>query len=246
MSDMVFNPPLRNAPWSKPMQPSLAVMLPPGYHKLHVRYWPRRMTVGIWMTAIGTVGVLGFFIGGWLMRRLRLNFRNHRKLVVVDGRKAWVGGHNVADEYLGKNPQLSSVALVKSYKVVDPTHIKLMLSSDQAIQVLYSFAGNRDGMVMEPASFATADQHPVGAGPFMTIGAVERKGGRHESHGLHEIVHRNPLERPDVLEDLFGRLALAARDLRANKSQQTVPLGGQAVPRGHGGRRGNAAPSTAD
>ena len=67
----------------------------------------------------------------------------------------------------GKNPQLSSVALVKSYKVVDPTHIKLMLSSDQAIQVLYSFAGNRDGMVMEPASFATADQHPVGAGPFM-------------------------------------------------------------------------------
>ena len=45
--------------------------------------------------------------GGWLMRRLRLNFRNHRKVVVVDGRKAWVGGHNVADEYLGKNPQLS-------------------------------------------------------------------------------------------------------------------------------------------
>jgi cardiolipin synthase len=45
--------------------------------------------------------------GGWLMRRLRLNFRNHRKLVVVDGRKAWVGGHNVADEYLGKNPKLS-------------------------------------------------------------------------------------------------------------------------------------------
>ena len=45
--------------------------------------------------------------GGWLMRRLRLNFRNHRKLVVVDGRKAWVGGHNVGDEYLGKNPKLS-------------------------------------------------------------------------------------------------------------------------------------------
>jgi uncharacterized membrane protein YfhO len=49
----------------------LAVMLPPGYHKLHVRYWPRRMTAGIWMSAIGTVGVLGFFIGGWLMRRRR-------------------------------------------------------------------------------------------------------------------------------------------------------------------------------
>jgi cardiolipin synthase A/B len=45
--------------------------------------------------------------GGWLTRRLRLNFRNHRKLVVVDGRRAWIGGHNVGDEYLGKNPRLS-------------------------------------------------------------------------------------------------------------------------------------------
>ncbi len=30
----------------------------------------------------------------------RLNFRNHRKLVIVDGREALVGGHNVGDEYL--------------------------------------------------------------------------------------------------------------------------------------------------
>jgi len=33
--------------------------------------------------------------------RLQLNFRNHRKIVVVDGRTAWLGGHNVGDEYLG-------------------------------------------------------------------------------------------------------------------------------------------------
>lgn len=38
--------------------------------------------------------------------RLRINFRNHRKVVVVDGRVAWVGGHNVGDEYLGKDPRL--------------------------------------------------------------------------------------------------------------------------------------------
>lgn len=34
--------------------------------------------------------------------RFQLNFRNHRKIVVVDGRVGWVGGHNVGDEYLGK------------------------------------------------------------------------------------------------------------------------------------------------
>lgn len=39
--------------------------------------------------------------------RFRLNFRNHRKIVVVDGNVAFVGGHNVGDEYLGKDPVLS-------------------------------------------------------------------------------------------------------------------------------------------
>ncbi len=37
--------------------------------------------------------------------RFQLNFRNHRKIVVVDGKEAWIGGHNVGDEYLGKDPK---------------------------------------------------------------------------------------------------------------------------------------------
>lgn len=36
--------------------------------------------------------------------RFQLNFRNHRKIVVVDGRIAFVGGLNVGDEYLGRGP----------------------------------------------------------------------------------------------------------------------------------------------
>jgi len=39
--------------------------------------------------------------------RFQLNFRNHRKMVVVDGRVGWVGGHNVGDEYLGLDPEFS-------------------------------------------------------------------------------------------------------------------------------------------
>ncbi|MDQ0339057.1 cardiolipin synthase [Caldalkalibacillus uzonensis] len=34
----------------------------------------------------------------------RLNFRNHRKIVVVDGEVGFVGGLNIGDEYLGKDP----------------------------------------------------------------------------------------------------------------------------------------------
>ena len=37
------------------------------------------------------------------MNRFQLNFRNHRKIVVVDGHTAWIGGHNVGVEYLGED-----------------------------------------------------------------------------------------------------------------------------------------------
>ncbi len=38
--------------------------------------------------------------------RFQLNFRNHRKIVVVDGLTAWIGGHNVGDEHLGLNKKI--------------------------------------------------------------------------------------------------------------------------------------------
>ena len=41
------------------------------------------------------------------VNRFQLNFRNHRKLVVVDGKRALLGGHNVGVEYLGEKPPLS-------------------------------------------------------------------------------------------------------------------------------------------
>ena len=43
---------------------------------------------------------------GWISR-FQINFRNHRKVVVVDGVRGFVGGHNVGDEYLGAKPPLS-------------------------------------------------------------------------------------------------------------------------------------------
>jgi len=39
--------------------------------------------------------------------RFQLNFRNHRKIVVVDGTRGYVGGLNIGDEYLGLKPPLA-------------------------------------------------------------------------------------------------------------------------------------------
>lgn len=42
---------------------------------------------------------------GWF-NRLRLNFRNHRKIVVIDGKVGFIGGLNVGDEYMGRDKKL--------------------------------------------------------------------------------------------------------------------------------------------
>lgn len=36
----------------------------------------------------------------------RINYRNHRKIIVVDGTTGFLGGINIGDEYLGGNPKL--------------------------------------------------------------------------------------------------------------------------------------------
>ncbi|WP_263146141.1 cardiolipin synthase [Pseudomonas sp. RIT-PI-AD] len=55
----------------------------------------------------GGVQVHGFSARSGFINRFQVNFRNHRKIVVVDGNRGFVGGHNVGDEYLGTRPPLS-------------------------------------------------------------------------------------------------------------------------------------------
>ena len=68
-----------------------------GSHKLPKAYLRRLSNAG--------VQVRSFHSSRGRGNRFQLNFRNHRKVVVVDGQAGWVGGHNVGDEYLGKNPK---------------------------------------------------------------------------------------------------------------------------------------------
>ena len=54
----------------------------------------------------GGVAMHPFATRSWA-NRLQINFRNHRKIVVVDGWRGFVGGLNVGDEYLGRKPPLA-------------------------------------------------------------------------------------------------------------------------------------------
>ncbi len=61
-------------------------------------------------------------------RRMQINFRNHRKIVIIDGHTAYVGGHNVGDEYLGRHPKLSPWR---------DTHVKIMGPAALAAQLVF-------------------------------------------------------------------------------------------------------------
>jgi len=47
-----------------------------------------------------SIEVSGFRTTQGIRNRFQVNFRNHRKLLIVDGRTGFIGGHNLGDEYL--------------------------------------------------------------------------------------------------------------------------------------------------
>ena len=69
-----------------------------GSHKLPKSYIEEMARAGITVSAFKTTQGRA--------NRFQLNFRNHRKIVVVDGLCAFVGGHNVGEEYVSGHPRL--------------------------------------------------------------------------------------------------------------------------------------------
>ncbi len=55
----------------------------------------------------------------------RINYRNHRKICIIDGKEAYVGGFNVGDEYIG---------LSKKFGHWRDTHIKIKGSAIASLQ----------------------------------------------------------------------------------------------------------------
>jgi cardiolipin synthase A/B len=61
--------------------------------------------------------------------RFQVNFRNHRKILIVDGECAFVGGINIGDDYLGLWPELGPWR---------DTHVKLTGPSVMACQLAHA------------------------------------------------------------------------------------------------------------
>ncbi|MGO2133607.1 MAG: cardiolipin synthase [Halomonas sp.] len=88
-----------------------------GSHRLPRRYLERLIKAGVMVSAFHS-SRLG-------RHRFQINFRNHRKVTVVDGRWGWVGGFNVGVEYLGQH---------EHHGAWRDTHLKLTGPSVQGLQ----------------------------------------------------------------------------------------------------------------
>lgn len=84
----------------------------------------------VWLDDFHQAGVkiAEFNTSKGLKNRLQINFRNHRKNVVVDGKVAWVGGLNIGDNYLGEDATLSPWR---------DTHIRIVGPSALSAQMLF-------------------------------------------------------------------------------------------------------------
>ena len=91
-----------------------------GSHKLPRRYLNEMKEAGIECESFG--------INRFWWSRFQLNFRNHRKIVVSDGKVALIGGLNVGDEYLGRDQRFGEWR---------DTHLKMQGPVVQAVQLVF-------------------------------------------------------------------------------------------------------------
>ncbi len=91
-----------------------------GSHKLPRRYLRELREAGVVCHSFG--------INRHWWSRLQLNFRNHRKIVISDGKTAFIGGLNVGDEYLGRNQRFGQWR---------DTHLEMRGPVVQAVQLVF-------------------------------------------------------------------------------------------------------------
>ena len=141
----------------------------------------------------------------WL-KKLRLNFRNHRKIVVVDGRRAYVGGLNVGDEYMGRDPDIGHWR---------DTHLDVAGPMVQGLQLSFArdwFYGTRDRLdelVWEPT--ASGDDQ---CGLVLASGPADELEtcGLLYAHAIESAEERIWIATPYFVPDgrVLGALQLAA------------------------------------
>ena len=95
--------------------------------------------------------------------QLRVNYRNHRKIVVIDGRVGFVGGFNVGREYLG---------LDKKFGYWRDTHLRIEGAAVTALAVRFVLDWNyaaKENLFLEDRLFEIPEYEKEGNDPVQII-----------------------------------------------------------------------------
>ena len=135
----------------------------------------------------GGVQVAEFFPALFGKLQLRMNYRNHRKIVVIDGRVGFVGGFNVGREYLG---------LDKKFGYWRDTHLCIEGAAVTALAVRFVLDWNyaaKENLFLEDQLFE--------------IPQYERNG-----HDPVQIISSGPDSKIKMIHDNYLRLIHRAKD----------------------------------
>jgi cardiolipin synthase len=134
------------------------------------------------------IQISGFKTTKGRSNRFQINFRNHRKLLIIDGHTGFIGGHNLGDEYL-------------TYR---DTHLKLEGPAAQHIQLSflkdwYWATGLIEPVSTEVAPAATGDQAVaiVNTGPADAIASCSILFSSLISHARSRLWITSPYFVPD-------------------------------------------------
>lgn len=139
----------------------------------------------------------------------KFNFRNHRKIIVIDGKLGFVGGLNIGDEYLGRVP---------SFGFWRDTHLMVVGEAVRTLQLIFL----QDWYYMTNQNHLTPEHLPIPPYADETEGGVQiLAGGPDNEHTVikdiffamissakKSVYIASPYFIPD--EDIFSALRIAA------------------------------------
>jgi cardiolipin synthase len=126
-----------------------------------------------------------FFPGRLPLLNLRINYRNHRKLVIIDSKIGYIGGFNVGDEYLG---------LSKKFGFWRDTHLRIIGESVNSIQSRFLLDWNQ----------ASGEQVP-----FQSYYSIDDKAVYGEV-GI-QVVSSGPDQKWEQIKNAFIKMILSAK-----------------------------------
>ena len=143
--------------------------------------------------------------------QLRINYRNHRKIVVIDGRIGFVGGFNVGREYVG---------LDKKFGHWRDTHICIEGSAVTSLAVRFVLDWNyaaRENLFLEDRLFEIPDYVRGGRDPVQIISSGPDSSSQEIRDNYLRLIHmarkniyiQTPYFIPD--DDIRDALIIAAK-----------------------------------